>query len=46
MAEYKVELIMSDIYFVEADTEEEAERIARENFGNDYLIDDVKIERQ
>ena len=43
MAEYEVKLIMSDIYVVNAESEEEAERITRENFGNDYLIDDVKI---
>lgn len=43
MAEYKVKLIMSEEYIVEAETEEEAEEIARAKFGNDYLIDDVKV---
>lgn len=43
MAEYEVKLIMSDIYVVNAESEEEAEQIARAQFGNDYLIDDVEI---
>jgi hypothetical protein len=43
MAEYKVKLIMSEEYIIEAETEEEAEEIARAKFGNDYLIDDVEV---
>ena len=40
---YKVSLVMSDEYIVEAHNYAEAEQIARENFGNDYLIDNVII---
>ena len=40
---YKVKLVMSDEYIVEAHSKEEAEQIARGMFGNDYLIDDVII---
>ena len=40
---YKVKLIMSDEYTIEAHSKEEAEQIAREKFGNNYLIDDVII---
>ena len=43
MAEYEVKLIMSDIYVVNAESEEEAEKKAREKFGNDYLIDEMEI---
>ncbi len=43
MAEYKVKLIMSDEYFIEAESKEEAEKKARGQFGNDYLIDDVEV---
>lgn len=43
MAEYKVKLIMSDEYIINAESEEEAEQKAREQFGNDYLIDEVEI---
>lgn len=43
MAEYKVKLIMSEEYIVNAESAEEAEKIARDKFGNDYLIDDVEI---
>lgn len=43
MAEYKVKLIMSDEYIVNAESEEEAEKKAREQFGCDYLIDDVEV---
>ena len=45
MAEYKVKLIMSEEYIINAETEEDAERIARDKFGNNYLIDDVEIIR-
>ena len=40
---YKVKLVMSDEYTIEAHSKEEAEQIAREKFGNNYLIDDVII---
>lgn len=40
---YKVKLVMSDEYTIEAQSKEEAEQIARDKFGNDYLIDDVII---
>lgn len=43
MAEYKVKLLMSDEYVVNAESEEEAEKKAREKFGCDYLIDNVEI---
>lgn len=43
MNTYKVKLIMSEEYTIEADNPEEAEAIARGKFGNDYLIDDVEI---
>lgn len=44
MAEYKVKLIMSDEFVVNAKSKEEAERKAREKFGCDYYIDDVETE--
>ena len=34
---------MSDEYIIEAHSKEEAEKLAREKFGSDYLIDDVII---
>ena len=40
---YKVKLVMSDEYTIEAHSKEEAEKLARDKFGNDYLIDDVII---
>lgn len=40
MKNYRVELICSDIMYVDA---EEAERLARDKFGNDYLIDEVHV---
>ena len=43
MAEYKVKLNMSEEYTIEANSKEEAEKIARDKFGNDYLIDDVIV---
>lgn len=43
MKKYEVELIMSDIYTIEADSEKEAEEIARDMIGCDYWIDEVKI---
>ena len=43
MAEYKVKLNMSEEYTIEANSKEEAEKIARDKFVNDYLIDDVEV---
>ena len=40
---YKVKLVMSDEYIIEAHNKGEAEQIERDKFGNDYLIDDVII---
>ena len=40
---YKVKLVMSDEYIIEAHSKEEAEKLARDKFGNDYLIDVVII---
>ena len=34
---------MSEEYTIEAHSKEEAEKLARDKFGNDYLIDDVII---
>ena len=39
----KAKLNMSEEYTIEANNKEEAEKIAREKFGNNYLIDDVII---
>ena len=44
MAKYRVKLIMSDESVVDANSKEEAEQKARENFGCDYYIDDVEVE--
>lgn len=44
MGKYKVKLIMSDEYTVEANSETDAEKIARDKFGGDYLIDQVIVE--
>ena len=45
MAKYLVDYYetYSKSYEIEADSKEEAEQIARDKFGNDYLIDDVII---
>ena len=43
MDKYKVTLIMSEEYTIEADSPEEAEAVARDRFGNNYLIDDVEV---
>lgn len=43
MKNYRVELICSDIMYVNAESPEEAERLARDKFGNDYLIDEVHV---
>lgn len=44
MAQYKVKLVMSEEYTVIAETKEEAEKVARDNFGCDYYIDSVEVE--
>lgn len=43
MKKYKVTLIMSEEYTIEADSPEDAETVARDRFGNNYLIDDVEV---
>ena len=43
MKKYRVELICSDIMYVDAEDAEEAVRLARDKFGNDYLIDEVHV---
>lgn len=43
METYKVKLIMSEEYFIEAESEEAAAMEARARFGSDYYIDDVEI---
>lgn len=42
--EYYVTLMCSEEYRIEAHSKKEAEAVAREKFGNNYLIDEVKIE--
>ena len=44
MKRYKVTLIMSEDYIIEANNPEDAEAVARDKFGNNYLIDDVEVE--
>lgn len=46
MKNYRVELICSDIMYVDAESLEEAERFARDKFGNDYLIDEVHVTKK
>ncbi len=41
--QYKVSLVMSEVYTITANTPEEAANIAREKFGNDHLIDEVIV---
>ena len=41
---YKVTLYMTEEYTIEADTKEQAEKLAREKLGNDYYIDEVIVE--
>ena len=41
---YRVKFVMSDEFMVKASNPEEAERLARDKFGCDYLIDEVVIE--
>ena len=43
MKEYKVKLIMSEEYTINADSPEEAEQKARDNFGCNYYIDEVEV---
>lgn len=43
MAEYRVKLIMSEEYIIEAENPEDAEVAARDKFGNNYLIDGVEV---
>ena len=43
MNTYKVKLIMSEEYIINADSKEEAEKKARDDFGCNYYIDDVEI---
>lgn len=43
MTKYNVRLNMSEEYIIEAQNQEEAEKIARGKFGNEYLIDDVEV---
>ena len=45
MAKYLVDYYetYTKSYEIEADSKEEAEKLARDKFGNDYLIDDVII---
>lgn len=43
MTEYKVKLIMSEEYIINAETKEYAEKEARERFGCDYYIDSVEV---
>jgi len=40
---YKVKLVMSEEYTIDAQNPEEAEKIAREKFGCDYYIDEVVV---
>lgn len=41
---YKVTFYMTEEYTVEADTKEQAEKLAREKLGNNYYIDEVIVE--
>lgn len=43
MAQYKVKLVMSEEYIVRAESKEEAEKLARGNYGCDYYIDSVEV---
>lgn len=40
---YHVKLIMSEEYIINADSEEEAEKEARDTFGCNYYIDEVEV---
>lgn len=41
---YKVTLYMTEEYTIGADTKEQAEKLAREKFGNNYYIDEVIVD--
>ena len=41
---YKVTLYMTEEYTILADSEREAEKLAREKLGNDYYIDEVIVD--
>ena len=43
MARYKVKLIMSEEFVINAESEEEAGRKAIEQFGYSYLVDDLEV---
>lgn len=43
MAKYQVKLIMSEEYTINAKSKKDAEKEARADFGNDYLIDYVAV---
>ena len=43
---YNVKLVMSDEYTIRAHTPEEAEEIARDKFGCNYLIDGVVVSEE
>lgn len=43
MKKYKIRLIMSEEYMIEAESEKEAEKKARDKFGCDYYIDEVEV---
>lgn len=43
MRKYRVTLIMSEEYIINAESKDEAEQKARKRFGCDYYIDDVKV---
>lgn len=43
MTKYKVKLIMSDEYIIEANNPKEAEEVARDKFGCNYFIDYVEV---
>lgn len=41
--QYRVSLVMSEVYTITANTPEEAANIAKEKFGNNYLIDEIIV---
>ena len=43
MSKYKVKLIMSDEFLIDAESEEEAGRKAIGQFGYSYLVDDLEV---
>jgi hypothetical protein len=43
MKTFNVKLVMSEEYTIEADNKNDAEQIAKEKFGGNYLIDDVIV---